>query len=179
MLNWEIREAVAGDIPEIRRVYASAFSAEERALVSRVAERLLVEVGPEGGVSLVATARNEVLGHIGFSPVEILDQPARSASILAPLAIALDHQRLGVGTALVRHGLERLASAGVALVFVYGDPAYYGRFGFLAEQAAAYRSPYPLQYPFGWQALALSPLADGPSPCGVVCVEALSDPALW
>ena len=45
---------------------------------------------------------------------------------------------------------------GVNVVFVYGDPKYYGKFGFSAEVASAYSPPYELQYPFGWQAVALN-----------------------
>jgi putative acetyltransferase len=47
-----------------------------------------------------------------------------------------------VGSALVRHGLVLLAERGERVVFVLGDPAYYGQFGFDAAAAAPFMSPY-------------------------------------
>ena len=44
---------------------------------------------------------------------------------------------------------------GVDILFVYGDPKYYSRFGFSADAAVRYIPPYRLQYPFGWQGIAL------------------------
>ena len=61
---------------------------------------------------------------------------------LAPLAVAADIRRHGVGGALVRRGLALLAERGEQLVFVLGDPAYYHRFGFDAAAAAPFMSPY-------------------------------------
>jgi putative acetyltransferase len=57
---------------------------------------------------------------------------------LGPVAVEPDWQRQGIGGQLIRAGIawlqERNAAAGCILV---GDPAYYGRFGFVACPASA------------------------------------------
>jgi putative acetyltransferase len=76
--------------------------------------------------------------------------------------------------------MERLAQFGADVVFVYGDPNYYSRFGFTAKAASRYVPPYALQYPFGWQAIILNDktiLAD--QVVQISCVEPLRDPELW
>ncbi|WP_199487445.1 GNAT family N-acetyltransferase [Actinomadura spongiicola] len=50
--------------------------------------------------------------------------------MLSPLAVRPEYSRRGIGSALVRHGLEICAERAVPLVFLEGDPAYYSRFGF-------------------------------------------------
>ncbi len=42
----------------------------------------------------------------------------------------------------MREGLTRAAAAGWQAVFVLGDPAYYGRFGFSVDAARGFDSPY-------------------------------------
>lgn len=49
---------------------------------------------------------------------------------LAPMAVAPDHQRKGVGSALVRSGLARCKELDFSAVVVLGHPEYYPRFGF-------------------------------------------------
>lgn len=61
---------------------------------------------------------------------------------LAPLAVAPERQRQGIGAALVAAALAAAAGGGWRAVFVLGDPAYYRRFGFDAALAAGFDSPY-------------------------------------
>ena len=50
---------------------------------------------------------------------------------LAPMAVAPEHQRQGVGSALVERGLALLRERGCPFVIVLGHPTYYPRFGFV------------------------------------------------
>ena len=61
---------------------------------------------------------------------------------LAPLAVAPDRQRRGIGSALVREGHRRLVERGESLIFVLGYPAWYTRFGFSLAAAEPFRSEY-------------------------------------
>ena len=70
------------------------------------------------------------------------DRRSFPAVALAPLAVAADLRRRGIGAALVRRGLALLAERGEQLVFVLGDPAYYARFGFDPGAAGSFQSPY-------------------------------------
>jgi putative acetyltransferase len=83
-----------------------------------------------------------------------LDGRAIFAAALAPLAVSADMRRRGVGAALVAAGLESARAAGAAAVFVVGDLAYYGRFGFTAEAARPFEAAYAGEH---FLALALEP----------------------
>ena len=50
-------------------------------------------------------------------------------------------QKQGVGTALIRRGLELLIGRNVPLVFLEGPPAYYSRFGFQSAADLGFRKP--------------------------------------
>jgi putative acetyltransferase len=93
-------------------------------------------------ISLGAYDGERLCGHVLFSRLE--GPPAALA--LAPVAAQPELQRQGIGSALIRAGLEKARKAGWQSVFVLGEPAYYGRFGFRAELAAgatcAWSGPY-------------------------------------
>ena len=82
-------------------------------------------------VSLVAEQDGSVVGHIMFSPVSLSAHPGLKIMGLAPMAVIPGHQRSGIGSALVRAGLERCKELGYGAVAVVGHPNYYPRFGFL------------------------------------------------
>ncbi|MFV0623429.1 GNAT family N-acetyltransferase [Sphingomonas sp. ac-8] len=154
-----IRPASGGDVAAIDALLRAAFPAEDEALL---VQRLCVT----GDMVLTLVADDEddgmLAGMIAFSrmAVDVADRSV-AAVALAPVAVAPAHRREGVAEALIRAGLEHLADAGVHLCFVLGDPAYYGRFGFSADWAQGFASPYA-----GENLLAL-PLQQGAMPCGV------------
>ena len=49
------------------------------------------------------------------------------------MAVVPELQRTGIGSALVRAGLEQCAQLGFGAVVVVGHPAYYPRFGFVSS----------------------------------------------
>lgn len=81
-------------------------------------------------VSLVAEDNGAIVGHIMFSPVSLSGQPSLRIMGLAPMSVAPEHQRKGIGSALVRAGLEQCKQLDFGGVVVLGHPAYYPRFGF-------------------------------------------------
>jgi putative acetyltransferase len=84
-------------------------------------------------ISLVAERKGRVVGHILFSPVRVEGEGGSfTAQGLAPVAVDPDCQRDGIGSALVRAGLDACRAAGHTIVFVLGHPTYYPRFGFEA-----------------------------------------------
>jgi putative acetyltransferase len=87
-------------------------------------------------VSLVAEDES-VVGAILFTPAVIESPDCAVVGMgLAPLAVTPDRQRQGIGSALVRRGLEILRERGCPFVLVLGHPEYYPRFGF--ERASAH-----------------------------------------
>lgn len=174
-----IRAATRDDSDAVRSLHLSAFPDGEGDAVSRLALELLAEDTSPPVLSFVHEAGGVIAGHVAFSPVKTAGTGGFIGYILAPLAVHPDHQRLGIGSRLVEHGIGRLSETGAGLVFVYGDPRFYGRFGFRVDAATGYRPPHPLQHPFGWQAM---PLVERPMRRAVVnlsCVAPLDHPALW
>jgi putative acetyltransferase len=81
-------------------------------------------------VSLIAEDKATIVGHIMFSPVSLSGHPALKIMGLAPMAVAPEHQRKGIGSALVRAGLDQCKQLGFGAVVVLGHSSYYPRFGF-------------------------------------------------
>lgn len=127
----EIREERPEDYEAVRRVNESAF---ERPQEAALVDALRGAARPY--ISLVAVEEGHgVVGHIFFSPVTIEPEgeSARGpfpAMGLAPMAVAPASQRTGIGSRLVRAGVEECVRANFAAVFVLGHPDYYPRFGF-------------------------------------------------
>jgi putative acetyltransferase len=174
-----IRLATSLDRDDIYKVHWSAFAEGEREIVSRLAVSLISEESNPQTISLVAETEGIIVGHVAFSPVAIDNDDGIRGYILAPLGVKPDHQKCHIGSGLIDSGMQQLSIAGVDILFVYGDPEYYSKFGFSADAAECYIPPYKLQYPFGWQAIVLNKFSTEKSPGKIACVTSLCDPALW
>lgn len=133
----------------IRAVNEAAFGGSEEAdLVDKLRS------DEHALISLVAELRARVVGHIMFSRMWINTSTTLvSAVALAPMAVHPDHQRQGIGSQLILHGLELLRGRGERLVIVVGHADYYPRFGFSMEKAKSLESPFP---PEAFMAMELS-----------------------
>jgi putative acetyltransferase len=119
-----VRREQAGDVARVRAVNLDAFgSSSEADIVDMLRADSRV-------ISLVADDGGEIVGHIMFSPVHIVEQAGLVAAALAPMAVHSQRQRHGIGSNLIRTGLEECRRAGIAAMFVVGHPSYYPRFGF-------------------------------------------------
>ncbi|MCB1229059.1 MAG: N-acetyltransferase [Verrucomicrobiae bacterium] len=175
----QIRVATKEDVDAIRSVHISAFSEAESALIAKLAVELLSEETNPPVLSLVAETDGEVVGHVALSPVMLDGTETCIGQILAPLAVAPNHQGCGIGTRLIKSGIEQVSKFGGEVLLVYGDPEYYGRFGFRVETATDYLPPYPLQYPFGWQGIDFRQGEQDRQTVRIACVASLSLPVLW
>ncbi len=94
-------------------------------------------------LSLVVTEGETVAGHILFSrlDVEVDGRPVRAVS-LAPMAVLPDQQNRGIGSALVKRGVDLLAARGFEAVLVVGHTNFYPRFGFSAEAVRHIACPF-------------------------------------
>lgn len=119
-----IRSEHTADIESIGQVNRLAFGGEdETSIVGRVRE------SAHPIISLVAD-EDGVVGHILFSPVTIGEDHEGLLMGLGPVAVTPVRQRQGIGSALIRAGLEECRRLGVRGVVVVGHPEYYPRFGF-------------------------------------------------
>jgi putative acetyltransferase len=82
-------------------------------------------------LSLVAEENGRVVGHVLFTRMAVRDGERRHAALaLAPVAVHPAQQNGGIGSQLIRHGIERARALGHRVVIVLGHPTYYPRFGF-------------------------------------------------
>ncbi len=150
-----IRHETPSDIAAIQAVNKQAFDGREAepGLVDaiRKSENFIPEF------SLIAEENGRILGHILFSRIHIETENGQVPALaLAPMAVLPGYQKQGIGSQLVKRGLDECKRLRHAIVIVLGHPAYYPRFGFSASSAKA------LDCPFGdwgevWMALALIP----------------------
>jgi putative acetyltransferase len=123
----EIRPEIAQDKNSIRRINELAFGRSVEAdIIDKLRQRGALTL------SLVAVTENGVVGHITFSPVTV-ESPGSSfeAIALGTMAVLPDYQRQGIGSALVRAGLDECRRLGQEIAVVVGHPNYYPRFGFV------------------------------------------------
>jgi putative acetyltransferase len=132
-----IRPETAADRAAVRAVNVAAF---DTALEADLVETLRGKGVPL--ISLVAEVAGEVVGHILFSPVSLEGHSHLSVMGLGPMAVAPQHQRKGVGTALVSEGLDAARRVGCHAVVVIGHAHYYPRFGFVPASRHALRCGY-------------------------------------
>jgi putative acetyltransferase len=89
-------------------------------------------------ISAVAEDADRIVGHVLFSRLSA-SFPALG---LAPVAVDPAWRRQGIAGRLIGEGLAQARNTGWQAVFVLGEPAYYRRFGFDADLAAGFSSPY-------------------------------------
>lgn len=132
-----VRREIAADVGDIRAIIAAAFArpGEPDELPPEVAlvDELRADDTWLRELSLVASgSRGDVIGHVLCTRGWVGSAPALA---LGPLGVRPDHQRCGVGRALVHAVLGTADALGEPLVALLGDPGYYAQFGFrLAEK---------------------------------------------
>jgi len=166
------------DVSAIGMVIEKAFCDEENKLIMNLVVELSEETISPSIKSLVAEVDNQVIGYVSFSPIFLKSDSSISGYILAPLAVVPKHQKKGIGSNLIKSGIDMLTENGVGAILVYGDPDYYRRFGFKAEIGLSFVPPYSLQYPFGWTGMMLNEASIPEQPIQFDCVAALSKPEL-
>lgn len=139
-----IRRETATDHQAVRHLLEDAFPTGDEA-------RLVDRLRADGDLvfALVAEQAGAIIGYIAFS---VMKSPFPALG-LAPLAVEAAERGRGVAERLVRSALEALGEGHWRAAFVLGDPAYYSRFGFSADDALGYEcvyaGPHFLAMPFG------------------------------
>ena len=126
------------DIAFIHSVNEQAFG--------RVSEAKLVDtlrLACTDHLSLVADDNGSIIGHLMFTPVVVTDGKQKTEGMgLAPIAVLPSRQRQGIGSLLIKDGLNILHKKGCPFVIVLGHPEYYPRFGFQAASGCNIRTQW-------------------------------------
>ena len=121
-----IRKETPVDYDDVRDVNSRAFGQTDE---GRIVDKLRGQ--DMAVISLVAVEGERIIGNILFSPVKVESDSGEFEAIsLAPMSVLPEYQRKGLGSRLVKAGLEECRKLGYEIVFVLGHPQYYPRFGF-------------------------------------------------
>ncbi|WP_138503995.1 GNAT family N-acetyltransferase [Nostoc sp. PA-18-2419] len=140
-----IRCETSIDYPAIAQVNTLAFGQDNEAkLIDKIrhSNRYIPEL------SLVAEIESTIIGYILFSYIDLVDEQTLQVLGLAPLAIHPQFQRQGIGSALIKAGLEIAEAKKEAIVVVLGHPEFYTRFGFQPSIIYGIESPFPVPKEF-------------------------------
>lgn len=132
-----VRPASPRDHAKIPQLVEAAFGRHD--------EGLLVESLRRDGdvvIEYVATDREELIGHVLLSRMV----SPQGTLALAPVSVHPDRQKTGIGSTLIRAATEAAEEQGWTAIFVLGNPAYYGKFGYEVDQAEAFDTPYAPEY---------------------------------
>lgn len=160
MKPWDIRDERPGDEAAIAALTSAAFrnAAHSSGNEAEIVERLRAD-GDLALSLVIVNSDQAIIGHVAFSPVTILDGSPGWYG-LGPVSVIPLRQQVGIGSTLIRAGLDRLRAMGARGCVVLGDPEYYARFGFRHDPRLTYPGPAPAYL----QALVLG----GPPAEGVV-----------
>jgi putative acetyltransferase len=153
-----VRLAGDGDWPAILEVHRRAFADED---VPRIAAELRASAAYVAELSFVAVADARVVGHV-MSTWSGLEGSEERLLQLSPLGVLPEWQRQGHGSALVRAAVDGARRSGEPLLLVEGNPAYYGRFGFVRADELGLLPPAEALYDWAFQVAVLDEDAQVP-----------------
>jgi len=160
----------------ITDVFTDSEGADEGNLIGQLAKDL-IETETDDVVCFRALENDKVIASIFFSRLVLSNH--QIAFILAPVAVAIDRQKQGIGQRLIRFGIEQLKSKGIELLFTYGDPNYYSKSGFVPITEDEVKAPLKLSYPHGWLIQSLSDDDINLKGIATHCIPALNDQRYW
>lgn len=173
-----IRESKQTDLEDVLSVERRAFNSEEEADLVR---ELLEDPSAEPRLSLLAFMDEKPAGHIIFTKAVFDPAVDVTGTILGPLAVVPEYQKIGIGGQLIGRGLEILKEKGMDWVFVLGHESYYPRFGFRPAQKQGFQPPFPFptEYTNAWMAMPLTPTCTITYKGTVIPADTFNHPKYW
>lgn len=83
-------------------------------------------------LSYVACDNDKIVGSIIYSKAKIVNEDSLDHEVLCmgPLSVLPQYQKRGIGSKLLEETLQKARELGYKAVIIFGNPNYYGRFGF-------------------------------------------------
>jgi len=167
---------------EIIALFTATFTASEGAaegaLIGGLVRNILTSAAHEDLHVFTTRDNGAIIAAAIFTRMRYSGDP-RTVFILSPMAVAPEHQRKGIGQALIIDALAVLRAGGVDVAVTYGDPAYYAKVGFQPVSIDTMPTPLPLTWPHGWLAQSLTGQPLKPMAGRSECIEALHDARYW
>jgi putative acetyltransferase len=148
-----IRVATEADWATIPEIHRAAFG-DEGDRVARLTVELRESEWYEPELSFAAEEDGALVAHV-MNTWSWLEGGWPRVLQLSPLGVLPEHQRRGHGSALVQASLDAARARGEALLLVEGNPAYYGRFGFVRADELGLLPPPEALYDWAFQAAVL------------------------
>ncbi len=171
----------SGSATEIKNLFTRVFTdsegKEEGELIGNLALELQQTTAAEDIYGFVVKDGAKIVGCIFFTRITF-DTPV-NAFILAPVAIATEYQKQGLGQRLIQFGMDYLKERQVELLLTYGDPNFYSKVGFKPVTEAVAKAPFTLSFPHGWLAQNLTGDSVEPMAGRASCVKALNNKRYW
>lgn len=138
-----VRPVARGDFDAVDAVHRAAFASTAFGHQDEADLVRALHADGDALVSLVAEADGRIVGHALFSRMEVEADgaPLRGAG-LAPVGVLPALHGSGIGAALIREGIRHLHAQAIQIGFVLGHPDYYPRFGYSADVARPFASPF-------------------------------------
>ncbi len=150
-----IRAMMPDEYEQVRALEVAAFGADES--IGALLDLLRGSWAWEDELSFVAVqAGGELAAHVLYSHA-IVDAPERLVDVLllSPVGVRPDLHGCGIGTRLITETLGELARTRMEpMVFLEGNPRFYSRFGFAADERG-FTSPSPRIPPPAFQVFPL------------------------
>jgi len=158
-------------------VFTSSEGEEEGKLIGSLASELSSNIDNKEIICFGAYEEESLIASIFFTRLRFSN--GILVYMLAPVAVSAEHQRKGVGKALIQYGLNELKNCSVTVAITYGDPSFYSNVGFQPLSENTIKAPVRLSLPEGWLGQSLT---NGPIPAineRPTCVREFNDPVYW
>ncbi len=134
-MNINIRLEVEKDYEEVENLTREAFwdmyqpGCDEHLLAHKL--RNVSAFIPE--LDFVAELDGQIVGNILYSKAIITSEKGEEHEVVTfgPLSVLPSHQKTGIGSKLIKYTIELAKAMGYKAVVIFGNPAYYHRFGFV------------------------------------------------
>ena len=148
-----IRPERDGDADAIRAVNDAAF---EGTVEGGIVDDLRgTDHWIDGGSLVAEDEAGRIIGHVLLSVGDLVgDDGNRRIWMLGPIAVAPDHQKQGVGSALMKRAIGLAIERAQPVICLLGHASYYPRFGFEPARAIGIEPPRPWRDP-NWLVLRL------------------------
>lgn len=133
-MDIKFRQETPQDYKAVEKVIIAAFQNMEESDQSehRLVNRLRNSEAFIPALSIVATFKNEIVGHILLTKIKITNGTSAVESLaLAPVSVKPDYQNKGIGGPLIREAHHVAKKIGFQSVILLGHEKYYPRFGYL------------------------------------------------